>query len=376
MRKKILIVGPSPSHIGGVSTFTQSILNSSLSERYEISCFDILSDEFLAGNLISKIIKKFWMFIKYTNFLIGNSITLVHINSSSYQSFWFSTVFLILSKVYSRKVVLRIGSGLFKEFSLTHPLRYLIKLILHIPDRVIVLSKGWALFFRNQLGIFRISILNNGVLSSNFSTNTESIVLPEVLKGKKVFSFLGSLEEKKGVFDIINVFSGIIKENPSVMLILGGEAPNSEVYQKLKNLIRNLNIEKYLYLYGAVSGKEKIKLLKASHIFVFPSYAEGFPNALLEAMAAGLPVVSTTVGAIPELIEDGRNGFLISPGDLANLKEKLLTLLENETLRRKMGEENMRKVRENYDIEIIAQRLSSIYDSVMSNQQCPIKLKI
>ena len=104
MKKKVLIVSPAPCHIGGVSSFTGLLLNSSLAEKYDISCFDVLGEEFRAEQPIIKVIKKLWMFVKYTGRLVKDSVDLVQIHSSIDTSFWFSSVFLLLSKVFRKRV--------------------------------------------------------------------------------------------------------------------------------------------------------------------------------------------------------------------------------------------------------------------------------
>jgi glycosyltransferase involved in cell wall biosynthesis len=110
---------------------------------------------------------------------------------------------------------------------------------------------------------------------------------------------------------------------------------------------------------GVVEGDTKLKLLQEAAVFVLPSYSEGFSRALLEAMAAGKPVVCTPVGAHREVIQEGVHGFLVRPGDERALAEKTIELLTNSTLRKRMSETNARYVRDRFSAERIADLFTS-----------------
>ncbi|HNY92292.1 MAG TPA: glycosyltransferase family 4 protein, partial [bacterium] len=96
-----------------------------------------------------------------------------------------------------------------------------------------------------------------------------------------------------------------------------------------------------------------------------PSYAEVFPLSLLEGYAAGLPVVSTRVGGIPDFVQEGENGLLVEPGDQEGLAAALTRLLTETPLRCRMAEANRRVARERYDIDICAQRVREIYQELL-----------
>lgn len=112
-------------------------------------------------------------------------------------------------------------------------------------------------------------------------------------------------------------------------------------------------------------GVEKIRVFADADIFVFPSYTEGFPMVVLEAMASGLPIVATPVGALPEFLEDGVNGFFVNIGDVDDLVERIEKLITDEELRTEIGLHNREYVVSRFDIKSIAKDLVDIWAGVL-----------
>ena len=110
----------------------------------------------------------------------------------------------------------------------------------------------------------------------------------------------------------------------------------------------------------------KYKYYKQADIYVLPSYAEGLPMSILEAASYGLPIVATRVGGIPEIIDDGVNGFLIDPGDKGALTDRLLRLIENPELRSQMGRAAYQKVKEKFDVDTVVKQLDSLYQEFLN----------
>lgn len=116
-------------------------------------------------------------------------------------------------------------------------------------------------------------------------------------------------------------------------LLIGGDGEIEKVQQYIKDNKLD-NVAEYI---GWVSGEEKIKLLNEVDVFILPSYNEGLPISLLEAMSYNLPIISTTVGGIPEILKNEYNGFLINPGDLIALESAISTLINNPSKRKLQG---------------------------------------
>lgn len=100
-------------------------------------------------------------------------------------------------------------------------------------------------------------------------------------------------------------------------------------------------------------------------MFVLPAYNEGFPVAIIEAMSAGLPIISTPVGGIPDVIEEGTNGFLVEPGDAEAIADRIVNLLNNRALNHNMGKQNAMKALANFDVSIVVNALCKIYEQTL-----------
>ena len=115
---------------------------------------------------------------------------------------------------------------------------------------------------------------------------------------------------------------------------------------------------------GLVDNAEKVRLLRTADIFALPSYSEGQPIAILEAMAVGLPVISTSIGSIPEVVQEA-NGRIIAPGDVEALRAAIRELAGSETLRETIGRFNARQAREKYSVERTMEEIASVYRRMM-----------
>lgn len=132
------------------------------------------------------------------------------------------------------------------------------------------------------------------------------------------------------------------------------------------DILAGRHAKTYKYL-GIVSGTEKLAVMRASAVFALPSYSEGFSRALLEAMSLGLPVTCTPVGAHGEVVLDSVNGYLVDPGDVATLTQRIIALLQDDVLRQKMGRANSEYVRRTFDIGTIANELSVFIDQALTD---------
>ena len=132
-------------------------------------------------------------------------------------------------------------------------------------------------------------------------------------------------------------------------------------YSKKLNLLGISNRVRYL---GWISEKERDLLLRKTDIFILPSYAEGMPMSILEAMSYSIPVISTFVGGIPELISDGESGFLITPGDIDALYQRLASLVKNEKLRSEFGLKAGLIVKSKHNIDIVSQKIDTVYNTL------------
>jgi glycosyltransferase involved in cell wall biosynthesis len=120
---------------------------------------------------------------------------------------------------------------------------------------------------------------------------------------------------------------------------------------------------------GIVTGQPKATLFAESDVFILPSYNENFPIAVLEAMAAGLPLVVTPVGALPEVLEEGRNCFFVEPGDCEALADRIVRLAHDPELRYLMGSANLSLYLEKFAPEVMLGKIEDLYNSLLKNHR-------
>jgi glycosyltransferase involved in cell wall biosynthesis len=186
---------------------------------------------------------------------------------------------------------------------------------------------------------------------------------------RPVVLFVGWMEEFKGIFELARAARRLVDRGLSFRLVLCGDGIH---YDEMVRRCRDYGLDDVVEFRGWVDENRKREALAEADLFVFPSHREGMPNAVVEAMASGLPIVTTPVGGIPCLIESGRNGLLVPPRDWEKLAEAIETLLGDEPLRRKMGRENRRRIEERHDLARVWPRVAAMLTgSPLSDDACP-----
>jgi glycosyltransferase involved in cell wall biosynthesis len=171
--------------------------------------------------------------------------------------------------------------------------------------------------------------------------------------------FLGFLIKSKGIYDMIEMAKKFERDNLPIKIIIGGKGEEEKNFlQKIKD--ENLSNLEYL---GWVSGEQKINLYKGSDLLLLPSYKEGMPMVILEGMSFGLPVVSSNIAGIPDMVVDGENGYLLAPGDIDGYVEKITKMVQDPSLRKNFGERS-RTVAENFKKEKISLLWHQLYQTL------------
>jgi glycosyltransferase involved in cell wall biosynthesis len=370
-----MILGPLPPTVGGITTFIQGILSSNMCEKYSFMAFDTqrptsgFSKETWDYTLVWRIgvvrlAKSFvWTISHLMSFpfaLLRKRPDIVHINSASYWVYWENGLYVLLSKILRRNVFFHIHGGGFEDFYAKGNglSKFLIREIMNLSDKVVVLSPSWKTYMAKLVTQDKIVVIANFVDFSAFN----KVARKKSYDNNVTVLFVGGFAAKaKGLYDFIDAASLVNESTSNVFFVLlaCSDVKGLAALCKDKGIASNTKIKGYL------QGAEKIRVFANSDIFVLPSYAEGFPITMLEAMAAGLPVIASSVGAIPDVIEAGKNGFLIKAGDHDTLAEKMCILVSDKNLRNKMAENNVDLISKNYDKQIVLKKLSSEYDKVL-----------
>jgi len=378
MRKRVLMVGPFPPTVGGITSCIHSIMNSPLKNEYEFVPFTTGRPTVGVGkdstdysiifkmnlrSLSKAVLVTFYHIISYPFILVAKAPTLVHIHTTDYLNFFESSFYLFAAKLLLKKTIIHIHATYFETFynNSSVVVKALIRKILSMTDRLIVLSPNTQVFFEKISPSSKISVISNTTeipskLKEGMHLRKNDSTTVKVL-------FVGSEEAKrKGFFDVIKAIPIVAEKCGSNTLFIFAGIYDEEKQRVINEAKTLYNCVNYL---GFLRKDEMLKARLKSDIYILPSYAEGLPVAMLEAMAAGLPVISTRVGSIPEVIEDGINGFLIEPGDYEALAEKIVELASDQDLRQTMGERNVEKIRKSYSSERAMQELNEIYREVI-----------
>lgn len=232
-------------------------------------------------------------------------------------------------------------------------------------DHVVTISDHLTRFYREELGLAEkpCTRIHYGLDPEEFHSNAESEKrLPEAL-GKDVVTFgmVARLTEQKGHEILIEAYEKISRLNPENQLVLVGDGPLRE---GLRKQVERADLEGSVHFLGHRSDVPR--LLKHFDVFVHPSRWEGFGLVFLEAMAAELPVVATTVSAIPEIVQDGRTGFLVEPDNSRQLQDALRTLLRSPERRDGMGQAGRRRLESSFTVEHMIDQYENLYETVIN----------
>lgn len=346
---KILMVGPGRDVMGGISTVVNTYYDLGLDKKVNLQYISSMKD----GGKIKKLAVACKAYILFQRCV--KQCDIVHIHMAAQASFTRKSLFVRTAKKAGKKVIIHQHSADFDIFyheQCNSKKQEEIREIFSLADKVIVLSEEWAEFFgRDICDPRKIIVLHNGV------------VLPESKKDDYTdhnVLFLGRLGERKGSYDLLKAIPNILKEVPNAVFYFGGDG---EIKQSQKIIDEN-RLSDHVKLLGWVHADEKAKYLNACSIFILPSYHEGMPISVLEAMSYGLATISTNAGGIPQIIENGVNGIRIEAGDVEAIQNAIIKLLVNIELKRKIGTTGRLSIEKKFSAKATVEQLIQVYRDI------------
>jgi glycosyltransferase involved in cell wall biosynthesis len=276
------------------------------------------------------------------------------VKASSGINFFQGIGYCAIGRALGRRVLLQLHDGSFETWYQEQGRfgRITIRAGLRIPSELIVLSEYWRSFVSGLQPLRPIHVVANGV-------ETEK-ALPRSNLEHKEFRVvtIGALGRQKGHFDIVAA-AARLKEEPIRFLFAGPDEFGEQ--EKLLAYTRTLGVLNQIDFLGTITGQRKWQLLAEADVFLFPSYIENMPNAVLEAMAAGLPVVCTPVGALPEIFQKKEGAIFIPPADPVAIERELRHLRASPELRRAMGRQNRLEVETRFSFRRVQEMLDAVY---------------
>ena len=353
---KIIITSPSldtNQNVSGISSVTQFIISYNTENEY--LHFNIGRKDNEKRNLI-------WLFrileiyLKWSYLMVIRKDILIHFNLAlSKDSIIRDSPLIMMTRLFHKRMIIHIHGGDFLMHK-KNPLwmNRLLKLVFSGKNPVIVLSPLEEKVLRQKFDCNNIFVLPNciglkeaTVFDRSYS-NDESLIL----------LFLGRISTDKGIEYIHMAMESLKKKGIKFKFIMAGKGPEEKVFvQKFKDLL-GVDFE----FIGVVSGDQKTELLKKCKVFLLPSFYEGLPIALIESMSFGLVPVTTNVGSIKYVINDGINGIIVNTHSSEEIVFAVEKLSEDKEFMQKLSKNARQYIFSNFNPEAYINRLNEIYN--------------
>ena len=300
-----------------------------------------------------------------TRLLAASKVALVHVQMAARGSCWRKSVFLLLAQLFGVPTLLHLHSEYrdFYEKECGPVRRRFIRYVLQHASTVIVLSDRLHAYIATTAPAARLVTIHNFVNLKRLS-EAERVCVP---RSSNTILFIGLISQRKGIYDLVRALPEVIKAVPEARLVAAGPGEIDAV----RRCAREGGVADAVFLPGWVSGFDKLRLLEEAALYVLPSYTEGMPLSILEAMSVALPVIATPVGGIPDVLRDGEDGYLIAPGSLGELSRRIIELLNNRALRERMGENARRRLHSKFSPDSAVPALIALYQQYAADAALP-----
>ena len=363
-KKNILFIGAfnkrnNKDLFGGQLFACKSILESNLSKKNNFIKICSCQRSIPPPNILIRIYDSLIRLLTLLRILILNKINIALIFTSDGLGFIEKGIMTVICKKFNVKTILYPRSGLIINDVKNVRFKNFLKYVLENTNVLITQGKSWMNFYKG----YNVKNIPIKIQQNWIDFNKYKIEKREFDKNELNILFLGWVDRNKGIFDLLLVFKKIVQKkiNLKLNLLIAGKGRD---FNLVKFKIEKYNLSKHVRLLGWVNQDKKLQLLKKSDIYVCPSYFEGFPNSLLECMASGIPSISTNVGSIPDVILNGKNGFLYDPGNIYELESLIVSLLNNSKLRKKISVNCQNHIKNNNTIEVASTMLDEVFKKI------------
>ncbi len=341
---------------GGITTLTSDILRSRLKDEYQLTYIESQAEDLGKAGKLMLAIRALWKFLALA--VRGTDVVYVHVGSNA--SLYRESCFLFLSRMLGRKTICHFHAGDAREYLDQQPrlCKRMVGWVLGLSDLIIGVSAKSSADIRYFVPGANIVVLPNAIdmewFEDEMVSKTQHDSTPQIL-------FVGAIGKLKGERDLIAALRLLKQKGVEVRASILGYGADG-----LSSSFADAGVADMIDYSGPVPMAERVRFFKKANIFVLPTYAEAMPISVMEAMAAGLAIVTTRVGGIPEIIEDGREGFLVEAGDIETMAEKIALLARDPALCHKLGNQARKRANEQFDFQTYIDRLGSEIDRIWS----------
>lgn len=357
MKKKVCMIVQNKMVKGGIAAVISGYYGSKLEKDYEM----IYVESYKDGGKLAKLLKGIKGYFHFAKVLLIDHPDLVHIHSSFGPSFYRKLPFIYMASFAGVPIINHIHGADFDSFYLnaSEKKKKQIRDAYSRCKKLIALSAEW----KERLS--KIVEENKVVIIENYSVlNLEAFNNRNNRKVNNTVLFLGEIGRRKGCYDIPAVMKKVAEQIPSVKFVLAG-AGTPEDEAAIHSLISENHVEDNVVFPGWVRGETKEKLLNEADVFFLPSYNEGMPMSILDAMGYGLPIVSTNVGGISKIVHDGSNGCCCEPGDIERFATAIVEILKDDVIRHRYAETSYQIVSSQYSLNQHLEKLTAQYNEAI-----------
>ncbi len=374
--KKILVLGPVPPPYGGIASVMQALLQSDLKTEYDLELFARHS-VYPAGyeSLLWRNVFRLKRFLAFFRKLFRKKYDLVHIHSDFNGGFPGTIVFMMLTRLAGVKLLLHLHGTdwRFWHTSRPWPRRLRNAVSFRIPHAIIVLYGLWQRELLSLIPSQKVYVVGNAIEDApKPDASAIDATKGELGLGPHDFVVLtvGFVGRRKGALNTLAAVPALVRHNPSIKFVfVGGEEFLGESQPVLEKIATD-HLEPWVRVVGEVPHARVASYLACADVFLLPSLQEGMPIALLEALRAGLPVIVSRVGAMPEMIEHGKTGLLIAPGKPEDIVEAVKRIMDDTELRARLARNGRALFEEQFEVAACVKQISKIYQSMC----CPERL--
>jgi glycosyltransferase involved in cell wall biosynthesis/asparagine synthetase B (glutamine-hydrolysing) len=364
-RPRLLVVGPLPPPMGGVQIANQLLILSSLADDADIHVVDT-SKKALRWAVESTSWRAPFDFARHATRLTWRILRLrpdvVYVHAASGYSFLRDWALMCVARACGRRVVCHYHGTVHTRFpSAETPWgRRIGRLLMRAAHRIIVLGPTYRREFGAAWRRSDLHVVPNLADVSLFRGVAYDIPPPWLHAGEKRVLFVGRLSAPKGIWDLFDAMPAVIAQHPDVRFLLLGVAEDEARELPLRTHVAEHGLGDHVTFLGSLQGATKVLVYTSASVVVLPSWTEAFPLVIPEAYAAGVPVVVTAVGAIPDYVTNGEDGCLVPPHDARALADRINRLLADEATRARMSAHVRARAAREFDVETGAARVREV----------------
>lgn len=347
---QVAMLGPALDAMGGISSVARAWLDSRAMAEVDLTYIPTMTTAGGTRRFLGMAKRQAAFVARVAG---GWRPDLFHIHTSSYVSFYRKLAYFTEARTTGAPVLLHLhGSDMadFHEAGGVHR-RALVRALLE-ASAVVCLSEAMARDVTAWTGgRARVEVVYNPVDLGQFTSP------PRPARDRPTVLFMGLIGQRKGTWDLLEAVPAVLQAVPGARFRFGG---NGEV-DRLREEVARQGLQESVEILGWVSGEDKLRHFAEADVYCLPSYNEGLPMSILEAMGDSLPVVSTPIAGIPEAVVEGETGHLVAPGDVAALARALSALLAEPARAATMGAAGRARAERLFDAEVVARRVVDLW---------------